>query len=59
MSDSQVVDDKDLVPKSPQSQDSTPRRLQKQVDKAIGGHRTSANMINAVVGGVSTRGMQL
>ncbi|XP_071100743.1 EF-hand domain-containing family member B-like [Haliotis cracherodii] len=55
VSDSQVVEDKDLVPKSPQSQDSTPRRLQKQVDKAIGGHRTSANMINAVVGGVSTR----
>ncbi|XP_041374542.1 EF-hand domain-containing family member B-like [Gigantopelta aegis] len=45
----------DLVPKSPQSNESTPRRLQKQIDKAIGNHHTSAQMINAVVGGVDTR----
>ena len=48
----------DLVPKTPQSAESTPRRLQKQIDTAIGDHRTSASMINAVVGsaGFSTRG---
>ena len=30
--------------------------IQKQIDEAIGQHRTSASMINATVGGVSTRG---
>ncbi|XP_022098378.1 EF-hand domain-containing family member B-like isoform X2 [Acanthaster planci] len=30
-------------------------RLKKQIDRSIGEHRTSASMINAVVGGVSTR----
>lgn len=46
----------DLVRKSVHSAESTPRRLKLQIDKAIGDHRTSANMINAVVGGISTRG---
>ncbi|VDI52397.1 Hypothetical predicted protein [Mytilus galloprovincialis] len=45
----------DLVRKSVHSAESTPRRLKLQIDKAIGDHRTSANMINAVVGGISTR----
>ncbi|CAC5414683.1 EF-hand domain-containing family member B [Mytilus coruscus] len=45
----------DLVRKSVHSAESTPRRLKLQIDRAIGDHRTSANMINAVVGGVSTR----
>lgn len=49
----------DLQPKSPQSAESTPRILQKQIDKAIGDHRTQSSMINAVVGGVSTQGNQL
>ncbi|KAK3083356.1 hypothetical protein FSP39_020708 [Pinctada imbricata] len=49
------VSNKDLQPKSPQSAESTPRRLKKQIDKAIGDHRTQSSMINAVVGGVSTR----
>ncbi|XP_038047870.1 EF-hand domain-containing family member B-like [Patiria miniata] len=30
-------------------------RLNKQIDQSIGEHRTSASMINAVVGGVSTK----
>ncbi len=30
--------------------------IQKQIDNAIGKHRTSASMINATVGGVSTKG---
>ena len=30
--------------------------LKKQIDQSIGEHRTSASMINAVVGGVSTKG---
>ena len=30
--------------------------IKKQIDAAIGEHRTSASMINAVVGGISTRG---
>lgn len=34
----------------------TPEKIKKQIDQAIGGHRTSAQMINSVVGGVSTRG---
>jgi len=52
------VKEEDLVQKTPQSAESTPRRLQKQIDIAIGDHRTSASMINAVVGpnGLSTRG---
>lgn len=47
----------DLHPKSPQNGESTPRRLQKQIDRAIGDHSTSAGMINAVVGsgGIDTR----
>jgi hypothetical protein len=48
-----------MVPRTPQSAgETTPRRLQKQIDKAIGDHRTSASMINAVMGpdGISTRG---
>ncbi|XP_064646873.1 EF-hand domain-containing family member B-like [Lineus longissimus] len=44
----------DMVPTS--SRDSTPRRLQKQIDKAIGNHRTSSSNINAVVGGLNTKG---
>ncbi|XP_783931.2 EF-hand domain-containing family member B [Strongylocentrotus purpuratus] len=41
---------------SQESKEGTPERLKKQIDQAIGGHRTSAQMINAVVGGVSTKG---
>lgn len=48
----------DLIKKSPQSSESTPRRLQKQIDKAIGDHHTSSSMINAAVGGISTRGTE-
>ena len=36
---------------------STPRTLERQIDKAIGNHQTSASMINAIVGGVSSRGI--
>lgn len=52
---SSAVSHEDLVRKSVHSAESTPRRLKMQIDKAIGDHRTSAGMINAVVGGVSTR----
>ncbi|ESO84516.1 hypothetical protein LOTGIDRAFT_131996, partial [Lottia gigantea] len=41
--------------KTAQNSGSTPRRLKQQIDRAIGNHKTSAGMINAVVGGVSTR----
>ena len=34
---------------------SSPQRLLKQIDKAIGEHRTSASMINSVVGGIPTK----
>lgn len=51
-----LADPSDLQPKSPQSAESTPRILQKQIDKAIGDHRTQSSMINAVVGRVSTQG---
>lgn len=51
-----LADPSDLQPKSPQSAESTPRILQKQIDRAIGDHRTQSSMINAVVGGVSTQG---
>ena len=56
--DKSLVEDEDLQPKTPQSAESTPRRLQRQIDIAIGDHRTSASMINAVAGqgGISTRG---
>ncbi|KAL4217128.1 hypothetical protein ACF0H5_023582 [Mactra antiquata] len=52
-----VMIKEDLAPRTPQSAESTPRRLQKQIDDAIGDHRTSASMINAVIGpnGISTR----
>ncbi|XP_013406172.1 EF-hand domain-containing family member B-like [Lingula anatina] len=50
-----VVEDKDLVPKSPQSRASTPRRLQKQIDDAITQQKTSSSVISAVVGGLSTK----
>ena len=33
-----------------------PPRLQKQIDASVGGHKTSASMINAVVGGLDTQG---
>ena len=46
-----------LVPKEP-PQPFEPERLQKQIDHAIGDHRTSASMINAVVGGIPTKGIQ-
>ncbi|XP_060065621.1 EF-hand domain-containing family member B-like [Ylistrum balloti] len=49
------VSQEDLHQKTPQSAESTPRRLQKQIDMAIGNHRTSSSMINAVIGGVDTR----
>lgn len=47
----------DMTPQTPQSAESTPRRLQKQIDKAFGDQRTSASMINAVIGpnGISTK----
>jgi len=53
-----LVQDGDLQPRTPQSAENTPRRLQKQIDIAIGDHRTSASMINAVMGpdGISTKG---
>ena len=54
-----VIDEQDLVERpssTSASRESTPRRLQKQIDAAIGDHRTSNSMINAVVGGVSTKG---
>ena len=54
-----LAEPSDIQPKSPQSAESTPRILQKQIDKAIGDHRTQSSMINAVVGGVSTQGNQL
>ena len=41
---------------SSSSEVNTPGRLNKQIDEAVGQHRTSASMINAVVGGVSTKG---
>jgi len=49
------------MPATPAGGESTPRRLQKQIDKAIGDHRTSASMINAVIGpcGISTRGITI
>lgn len=50
-----AVSNEELVRKSVHSAESTPRRLKMQIDKAIGNHKTSAGMINAVVGGVSTR----
>lgn len=52
-----LVRECDMEPRTPQSAESTPRRLQKQIDRAIGDHRTSASMINAVIGpsGISTR----
>ncbi|XP_052815590.1 EF-hand domain-containing family member B-like [Mya arenaria] len=52
-----IIKDEDLVVRTPQSAETTPRRLQKQIDHAIGDHRTSASMINAVVGptGFSTK----
>ena len=45
-----LVQNGDLEPKSPQNPENTPRRIQKQIDKAIGDHHTSAGMINAVAG---------
>ncbi|PVD37746.1 hypothetical protein C0Q70_00347 [Pomacea canaliculata] len=47
----------DSKPLSPKGVEETPRRLQKQIDHAIGQHHTSAGMINAVVGpdGIDTR----
>ncbi|KAJ8320714.1 hypothetical protein KUTeg_002358 [Tegillarca granosa] len=54
-STSRLASDADLVRRTPQSAESTPRRLQKQIDKAIGDHRTSSSMINAVIGGVNTQ----
>ncbi|KAH3753992.1 hypothetical protein DPMN_188649 [Dreissena polymorpha] len=53
-----LLKEDDLVPKTPTSAENTPRRLQKQIDQAIGDHRTSASMINAVIGpnGISTKG---
>ena len=52
-----LVQPGDLQQRSPQSAETTPRRLQKQIDRAIGNHHTSAGMINAVVGptGLDTR----
>lgn len=41
------------------SEVNTPERLNKQIDKSVGQHRTSAAMINAVVGGVSTKGQSI
>lgn len=54
---SDLVKDSDVQPWSPQTGESTPRRLQKQIDRAIGDHHTSASMINSVVGpgGIDTR----
>ncbi|XP_071502668.1 EF-hand domain-containing family member B-like [Diadema antillarum] len=45
------------VPKQEEEKEKegTPERIKKQIDEAIGGHRTSAQMINSVVGGVSTK----
>ena len=46
-----------VVNNHPEERGNTPGNLSKQIDRAIGDHRTSNSMINAVVGGVSTRGM--
>ena len=37
---------------------SSPRTLEKQIDSAVGNHQTSSSMINAIVGGVSSKGIQ-
>ncbi|KAK7111234.1 EF-hand domain-containing family member B-like [Littorina saxatilis] len=52
-----LVKQGDLKQRTPQSAESTPRRLQKQIDRAIGNHHTSAGMINSVAGptGMDTR----
>ncbi|KAL8617479.1 hypothetical protein ACOMHN_048117 [Nucella lapillus] len=48
----ELVQQGDLKQRTPQSAECTPRRLQKQIDRSIGNHHTSASMINAVVGPV-------
>ncbi len=48
-----------MVTNQEMSRISTPKTLQKQIDGAIGNHRTSASMINAIVGGLSTKGNNL
>ncbi|KAK3735039.1 hypothetical protein RRG08_001829 [Elysia crispata] len=52
-----LIEDADMIPKSAQSSELTPRHIQKQVDVSVGNHSTSNSMYNAVVGpgGISTR----
>ncbi|XP_005099769.1 EF-hand domain-containing family member B [Aplysia californica] len=52
-----LVDEKDLVPKTPQSGEVTPRTVEKQIDFSVGNHSTSNGMYSAVVGpgGISTQ----
>ena len=56
-----LVEEVDLMPKSAQSCELTPRHIEKQIDGNVGNHSTSNNMYNAVVGpgGISTRGEML
>ena len=54
--DNDIVTDEELKQKNPQQEDSNPVHLQAQIDRAIGQHLTSAGMINAVIGGITTQG---
>jgi hypothetical protein len=47
---------KPVPPSLEKDREAIPPRLQQQIDASIGGHRTSASMINAVVGGIDTKG---
>jgi len=51
-----LVNDADLVPKTPASGEVTPRNITKQIDGNVGNHSTSNGMYNAVCGpdGIST-----
>lgn len=53
-----LIDDKDLVAKTPQTSDVTVRHLQKQIDYNVGNHSVSSSRYNAVVGpgGIPTQG---
>lgn len=52
-----LIQNGDLMQATPQNVESTPRRIQKQIDKTIADHHTSASMIHAVAGpcGIDTR----
>jgi len=52
-----LVNEADLVPKTPASGELTPRTVKKQIDFSVGDHSTSNAMYSAVVGpgGISTK----